>query len=143
MQILEQLYNIAFAEIGQKEIEGNEHNLRILEYHKATSLGAGTDEVAWCSSFINWCVKQTGLKGTNSAAARSWLKWGKEISEPITGCIVVLKRGNNPKQGHVGLYVKSENGTNKIRVLGGNQSDCVNVQFYNKNDVLSCRVPNE
>ena len=141
MQILEQLYNIAFAEIGQKEIKGNEHNLRILEYHKATSLGAGSDEVAWCSAFINWCCKQAGLKGTNSAAARSWLKWGKEISEPIKGCIVVFKRGNNPAQGHVALYISHEG--DKIRVLGGNQHDSVCVAHYNLSDVLSYRVPNE
>jgi len=143
MDILNKIYDIAFREIGIKEIKGNEHNARILEYHKATSLGAGTDEIAWCSSFINWCVKQAGLKGTNSAAARSWIKWGKEIETPVKGCIVVLRRGNNPTQGHVGLYLCEESGTNKIRLLGGNQSDCVNIQFYNKSDVLSYRVPNE
>ena len=138
-ELHKRLYDIATKEIGQKEINGTANNQRIIEYHKATSLRATTDEVAWCSSFINWCVKQLNVDGTNSAAARSWLKWVKEIEEPILGCIVVLKRGTNPVQGHVALYSgKMEKGF--IYLLGGNQSDSVNIQKYKVSDVLGYRV---
>ena len=49
-------------------------NPRIRLYHGTTSGGAMPDEVAWCSSFVNFCVEQAGLSGTDSKAARSWLK---------------------------------------------------------------------
>lgn len=129
-------YEYAKQEIGVKEILGGEHNPRILEYHATTTLKATDDETSWCSSFVNWCVIQAGLKGTNSAAARSWLTWGHETKEPKEGDIVVFKRGN-PPSGHVAFFVKKEG--NFIHVLGGNQSDQVKVSAYKAEDLLSYR----
>jgi hypothetical protein len=51
-------YDIATQELGVAEIYGDVHNKRILEYHQATRLKATTDEVAWCASFVNWCLWQ-------------------------------------------------------------------------------------
>jgi hypothetical protein len=65
---------VAMREIGQKEIRGPEHNPRIIEYHAATTLKASTDETPWCSSFVNWCLRQVSIAGTNSAAAVSWIQ---------------------------------------------------------------------
>ena len=138
---LPEWYLIAKKEMaeGVKEIRGSEHNPRVLEYHSATSLKATDDETPWCSSFVNWCVKQAGLKGTNSAAARSWLNWGAELDSPKEGCIVVLSRGNNPWQGHVGFFVDVREG--KILILGGNQSNEVNISYYSGSRLLSYRWP--
>ena len=70
-------YNIAQAEMGVKEILGaSKNNQRILDYHATTTLGAKTDEVPWCSSFVNWVMKQAGIEGTNNAMAKSWMNWG-------------------------------------------------------------------
>ncbi len=46
---------IALAELGVHEnsLPGHQ-NQRIIQYHAATSLKAQTDEVPWCSSFVNW-----------------------------------------------------------------------------------------
>lgn len=129
---------IAEGELGVEEIVGDKDNPRILEYHSTTTLKATHDEVSWCSSFVNWVVKKAGYEGTNSAAARSWLKWGKPIETPEVGCIVVLKRGL-PPSGHVCFYVEDFN--DKIKCLGGNQSNKVKYSFYPKSDVLSYRVP--
>jgi len=127
----------ARAEMGVKEFVGPEHNTRILEYHKATSLKATTDEVAWCSSFANWCMDRAGIAGTNSAAARSWLQWGRALAEPTSGCIVVFKRGSSPTSGHVAFYLETR-GTG-ILVLGGNQSNSVCITSYPASMVLGWR----
>jgi len=129
---------IASMELGVSEIIGLDNNKRILEYHSATSLKASTDEIAWCSSFVNWVMKQCSIKGTYSAAARSWLKWGYQCP-PIDGCIVVLKRGNNETQGHVGFLVGYDD--TFVHLLGGNQSNKVCVQKYAKHEVLDYRWP--
>jgi uncharacterized protein (TIGR02594 family) len=134
-------FKIAENEKGIKEIAGTKHNSRIIEYHKSTTLKATTDEVPWCSSFANWCMKKAGLKGTESAAARSWCKWGKKLSEPRKGCIVIFRRGNNPKAGHVAFYDHEDE--NYIYVLGGNQGDVVKVSPYKKGDVLDYRWPDD
>jgi uncharacterized protein (TIGR02594 family) len=125
-------------ETGVDEIPGSRDNPRIIEYHASTTLKATDDETPWCSSFVNWCVEQAGLQGTKSAAARSWLQWGQALDQPRRGCIVVLQRGNS-WQGHVGFYYADEGG--RILVLGGNQSNQVNISSYRKSAVLGYRWP--
>jgi len=129
-------YDIALTQLGVLEIPGAEHEKKILNYHATTTLKATTDEVSWCSSFVNWCVIQAGMQGTNSAAARSWLKWGEQLKAPVEGCIVVFKRGA-PPAGHVGFFVKRDGVS--VWVLGGNQSDQVKVSIYKASDVLGYR----
>ncbi len=133
-------YKIALKELekGVNEIAGAKHNPRILEYHTATTLMATDDETPWCSSFVNWCMKQSGHEGTKSAAARSWLKWGKKIDIPYEGCIVIFERGNNNWQGHVGFY-HSKTKT-QILTLGGNQKNAVNISSYPKKHLLGYRT---
>ncbi|MDO6762361.1 TIGR02594 family protein [Agarivorans sp. 1_MG-2023] len=134
-------YRIAYDEMinGVAEIPGAQHHERILEYHSSTTLKATTDEVPWCSSFVNWCLLASGLGGTNSAAARSWLNWGIELSQPALGCVTVLSRGTNPSHGHVGFYSGYENG--QIALLGGNQRDSVNISLYSADRVLGFLWP--
>lgn len=92
---------------------------------------------AWCAGFVNAVLSKTGMVGTGSLMARSFLGWGAPVSNPGPGDVVVIKRGEAPF-GHVGLYVgKNQDGT--IRVLGGNQSDRVSVANYATKDVLGYR----
>jgi len=85
-------YDVAKAELGTREnSKVNKHNVRIIEYHSTTTLGAKTDEIPWCSSFVNWVVIQSGYKGTNNALAKSWTNWGVKVTTPIQGDIVILK----------------------------------------------------
>lgn len=125
-------YNIAVAEIGVKEILGaDKHNRRIIEYHSTTTLGASKDEVPWCSSFVNWVIRQSGFEGTNNALAKSWTTWGAEVKTPKKGDIVVIKRRNKKSDVntgsstgyHVGFYVTSSSSV--ISILGGNQNNQV------------------
>lgn len=130
---------IAFNEMGQTEVPGEGDNPRILEYHKATSLAATEDEISWCSSFVNWVMKQSGHGGTDSAAARSWLKYGESV-KPRYGAITVLWRGSpDGWQGHVG-FLHDFNDKNVV-LLGGNQRDSVSIQAFPRSRVLDFRWP--
>jgi len=131
---------IAQAESGVREARGSRNNPRILAFHAATSLGARKDSVAWCSSFVNWVMKKAGHGGTNSAAARSWLSYGKRLTKPVKGAIVIFRRGSSNWQGHVAFYL-GEAGSGRITVIGGNQSDAVNTKSYPKSKVLGYRWP--
>lgn len=132
-------FDIAKAEIGVREIPGEQDNPRIVEYQQATSLRATDDETPWCASFVNWCLQQAGIAGTNSAAARSFLQWGREIPQPVEGCIVVLKRGNSSWQGHVGFYVGAIG--DRVNLVGGNQGNAVSIKGFKRSDVLGYRMP--
>jgi uncharacterized protein (TIGR02594 family) len=126
---------IAKQEIGQAEIAGKEHNPQIIKYHASTSLKAKADEVAWCSSFVNWVMTKSKLTGTNSAAAASWLGWGEKTTAK-NGAIAVIKNAKAANSSltttgnHVGFLVK-ETATHYV-LLGGNQSNQVKVSNFPK-----------
>ncbi len=136
-------FDIAMKELGTAEIFGDTHNDRIVEYHAATSLHATSDEVPWCASFVNWCLKKASITGTNSARARSFLTWGVAVSleEAERGDIVVLSRndarGTNAQFGHVGFFAGQEG--KSVLVLGGNQSNKVSISPYSLHRILSIR----
>lgn len=135
-----QWLRIARAELGTKEISGDGHTSRIIEYHATTSLRARDDETPWCSAFVNWCMGQAGYAGTNRANARSWLAWGRPLEVPVPGCVVILSRGSPSGQsGHVGFLVSSRPGF--VRLLGGNQSNQVCEADYPNYRWLGYRWP--
>ncbi|MGH8593739.1 MAG: TIGR02594 family protein [Gammaproteobacteria bacterium] len=131
---------IARGEIGVREISGaGAHNPRILEYLRSTTLGSpdnSRDETAWCSAFVNWCLERAGYAGTDSAWAKSWNNWGRGISRPRPGCIVVWDRdthradGSTGDGGHVGFFFSED--ADSVTVLGGNQSNSVKEATYPK-----------
>jgi uncharacterized protein (TIGR02594 family) len=99
---------------------------------------------AWCAAFVNAVLATNGLPGTGSLAARSFLGYGSDVNAANAkeGDIVVLKRGGNNAQGHVGFFQGFDDKGN-VRVLGGNQSDGVNTKSFARDDVLGFRrAPN-
>jgi uncharacterized protein (TIGR02594 family) len=133
---------IALSEKGVVETPDDGNTARVLEYLRSTELdaeSASDDSTPWCSGFVNWCVEKSGHVGTNSAAARSWLHWGKEIQRPRRGCIAVFDRGNGG--GHVAFYVSKGRTGAGIDVLGGNQGNAVRVDCYGAHLLLGYRVP--
>ena len=116
--------SIAKGEIGVKEFAGSASNPRILEYHKTVGINGG-DSVAWCSSFVAWCLKQSGqsFQGANGMA-RSWSTASsmEKLSTPIRGCIAVFSRPPNPTSGHVG-FVDAIQGGNLMMVHGNSSNE--------------------
>jgi len=127
---------IALSQIGIKEIPGPESNSQIDEYLKTVGQKSD-DSIPWCSAFVNWCLEQAGIEGTGNAMARSFLNWSTSLHIPKVGCIVVLKRGTQPWQGHVGFYI--DTAYTWVYILGGNQSNQVCIRTYPLEDVLSYR----
>jgi uncharacterized protein (TIGR02594 family) len=105
----------ALGQLGQSEYSGRSSNPAIIDYHKTTG-NSTSDEIPWCSSFINWAVTQAGIRGTNSARAFSWLNWGYALEKPAYGAIAVMRYS------HVGL-VAGVNSDGRLVILGGNQGD--------------------
>lgn len=131
----------AIGEMNVAEEPGALNNPRIIDYHSETTLRATSDEIPWCSSFVCWCFERCGIPSTRSASARSWLNWGIAIGKPMQGCVVILKRTSNPKQGHVG-FLWSED-ADMVYVLGGNQANKVCVMGFSKDKVLGYRMPED
>jgi uncharacterized protein (TIGR02594 family) len=136
---MEQLLKIAFNEIGTEEIVGDKHNPEVLKYAKDTKTeGVTTDEVAWCSTFVNWVAWKAGLQYSGKANARSWLNVGTKVTIPEPGDVVVFWRDSPQSwKGHVGFFIGVSFDKKRVYCLGGNQGNRVSVSAYRIENVLS------
>ncbi len=100
---MENLLKIAFNELGIEEIAGDQHNPEILKYAEETRIkGITSDEIAWCSTFVNWVAQKAGLQISGKANARSWLNVGTKVTLPEPGDVVVFWRESPESwKGHV------------------------------------------
>lgn len=136
---MEQLLKIAFGELGTEEYPGDKQNPEVLKYASETGIsGVTTDEIAWCSTFVNWVAMRAGLQYTKKANARSWLNAGIKVTEPEPGDIVVFWRESPESwKGHVAIFLGFSGDKKRVYCLGGNQGNRVSVSAYRINTVLS------
>jgi uncharacterized protein (TIGR02594 family) len=135
--------DVARGYIGSREIKGAKHNLHIVRWWQAIKSTIRDDEQPWCAAFVGGVLEECGIQSSRSAAARSYMKWGKNLVTPALGCIVVFWRGS-PKSwsGHVGFLV-GKDGAGNLMILGGNQGDEVNVKPFPISRVLAYRWPSK
>lgn len=127
--------------IGTKETPGPSDNPTIVSWAKKIGGWEGGyyqhDEIPWCGLFVAHCLSENGVtppKGFLSALA--YKDWGDTCDPAIPGTILVFGRKGG---GHVGFYV-SEDDT-AFHVLGGNQSDAVNITRVAKDRLVAAVWP--
>jgi uncharacterized protein (TIGR02594 family) len=116
----------AWGELGWHEIGRNQG---IEKYIADARCGHPGDP--WCAIFVNAMLERSGLRGTESALARSFERNKnrfRRLDGPAYGCIVTMWRGTRDSgNGHVFFYIgENDNG---IVALGGNQNDSVSLQL--------------
>jgi uncharacterized protein (TIGR02594 family) len=82
-------------------------------------------------------MKQSGQSGTNNAVALSWKSYGTKLARPAYGCIAVFSWGGG--KGHVGFVVGKQGSS--LLILGGNQSNAVNVTAFATDQIVAYVVP--
>lgn len=133
---MEAAFSLAGKQIGLNE---REQAAALTDYLKNGGQNLNPQELAWCAAFVNASLEQSGIKGTGSNMARSFLDWGQEVDTPQRGDLAVFSRGDpNGPYGHVGFF-DGYNPDGTIRVLGGNQQDAVNVLSYSADNLLGFR----
>ncbi|MDD1452673.1 TIGR02594 family protein [Sphingomonas sp. H160509] len=137
-------YEVAKSLIGTREIVGPKHSPTILGWAKrlgsrALGIAIVDDETPWCGTFVAHCVAEAGLEPPKVAVrASSWEAWGANLRADrlAPGAVLVFKR---PGGGHVGFYVGED--ATAYHVLGGNQSNAVNVTRIAKDRCVARRWP--
>ena len=107
-----------------------------------------SDEIPWCSAFMNGIAWELRLPRSKSAAARSWLAVGLPI--PLIDAkagsdVVILQRGEGQQPGpeviaapgHVGLFAGLQG--DHVLVLAGNQGNAVSIAPFSVTRVLGVR----
>lgn len=124
--------------IGTTEVKGKQHNPEILQMWRDIKRGGiKDDETPWCAAFVGAVLERCGIRSSRFESAASYSTWGCLINQPALGCIVVFLRDGG---GHVGFVVGRDVAGNLL-VLGGNQSDQVNVRAFSLDRVVAYRWP--
>lgn len=115
---------------GLKETPGEASNPKIIAWDEEIGYKGiySKDSTPWCGLFVAVCLHRAGRPLLDSAdkynvlRALQWANWGVPVSPAMFGDLLVFQREGG---GHVGFYV----GEDEVcyHVLGGNQSDMVNV----------------
>lgn len=132
-------YELAKAEVGTVEWKDGSNPKVVAYFEDSGNAGVKDDATAWCAAFVGAMLKRAGQKGTGLLTARSYLDWGVPVDrkDARPGDIVIFKRGNSSWQGHVAFFVKDRGAV--IDVLGGNQSNAVNVKGHQASQLLGIR----
>ena len=132
----------AKSKIGVHEIPGPGDNSEIVSWFKfcpELPHSMWHDATAWCSIFLNAAFALAGFKGTGSAAAISWAKWGHEVEyeDALPGDVVVFQWDSG--QHHVALLEAQDD--DRVKVVGGNQGSAGEVSevWHSKDYVLNVR----
>jgi uncharacterized protein (TIGR02594 family) len=118
-RILEYLNSVAgLADI--KYIQ-KRHGTAIVTDYKMNAV----DETAWCACFVNWCLRQAGKKGMQSAQAKAWARHGSaSAARPGAICVIYRKPFSDSASGwHVGFWIGGP--PQAPILLGGNQNNSV------------------
>jgi len=128
---------------GLREVAGPGSNPAIMDWAEAQGGWVERyytgDDVPWCGLFVAHCLRDAGFRGPpNPLAALAWADWGRALSEPADGAVLVFRR---PGGGHVGFCVGADPDGGALHVLGGNQSDAVSVVRIARERLVAMRWP--
>ncbi|QHJ79853.1 MAG: hypothetical protein [Caudoviricetes sp.] len=118
--------------IGLHEIKGPQHAPEVVQMWKDIKRGGiKDDETPWCAAFVGAMLERVGIKSSRFESAASYLNWGFKLPNPAYGCVVVFTRDGG---GHVGFCV-GQTANGDLLILGGNQSDAVNIKAFKRDRV--------
>ena len=135
-------YAEAIRLIGTREVPGPGSNPVILAMAETLDIDYRDDDIPWCGLFVGHCIG--AMLGDeplppNPLGSRNWLRFG-EACTPQVGAVMVFWRVKRSSwQGHVGFY-HGEDATH-FHILGGNQSNSVNVMRIDRKRFLGARWP--
>lgn len=129
----------AYSLIGTREAPGKENNEEIMTWARVAQLEKTytADSIPWCGLFQAFILVDNGIVPVKDPLwALNWRNYGVAVPTLTFGGIAVFTR---PGGGHVGILVGHEK--NYYHILGGNQSDMVNVSRIAKNRLVAMRWP--
>ena len=127
-------------DLGVEEVPGNGSNPRILDYAEFAApdspLRAQGDDIPWSGLFVAWVVAQSGVDPgnfpENPYRNRTWLKFGAELAEPVSGAIALFYTNRRDSPASVMGFFDGEDDKG-IYIIAGNV----------KNSVARVQVPRD
>ena len=111
---------------------GSPHWVGVAQRYKGTN--PTKRKSLWCADFMNLVLQRSGMKGTSSSMAKSFIGYGERLSGPKVGAIAVISRGRSA--GHVGIVTGIDSSGNPV-VLSGNHNNTVAEASYSAGRVIA------
>lgn len=129
---------IARRSIGVREIKGPKHEPRIVEWLERLGAWWRDDETPWCGVALAAWMQEAGLPYPKTYyRALAWSDYGKSCGIQHGAIAVLTRKGG----GHVGLVTGVSHDMEFVRLLGGNQGDCVCEAWFPVSRVTEFRMP--
>lgn len=127
-QLKQRVVDIYTAEIGVRELTGNNDGARVIEYLKAANLTKGNP---WCAAFITWTFKQGNVKAVVSGYSPSWFpksntiytKGQKNNRSPDKADVFGIWFQSKNRIAHVGFVDEWTEGVSYAITVEGNTND--------------------
>jgi uncharacterized protein (TIGR02594 family) len=139
-------FDLAQRFVGVKEVSGTLDNPQIMAMLQLDNTWPQHDEVPWCSAFVNYICWLLRLPRSKNLTAQSWLSVGQAIAGKdlkVGYDVAILNRPEaSAEAGHVGFYAGLDDysaNAKLIYLLGGNQSNSVNVLSFPTSRILGLR----
>lgn len=133
---------VALGEIGViEDPRVGFSNPQVEKYHAATAGGPAIDDLAWCASFVGWCLQQGGYPSTRSKSASSYVSYGIAQQGFPFGSIAVMGKSDPDAKGtgHVGFVLGASG--HDLFMLGGNQGNRVSIALKAQAQVVRVVMP--
>jgi uncharacterized protein (TIGR02594 family) len=141
---------LAESLLGTNEYPGSSNNPKIIAWAKELGTASNSvkwvanfytkDEIPWCGLFVGYVMHKCDYDDQlpdNPLGALEWLNFGVK-TKPRYGAVMCFRRNGG---GHVGFYVSEDD--EYYHILGGNQSDSVNVTKVAKDRFVGARWPED
>lgn len=129
--------------IGTREVVGPVDNPIIMDWAEDLNLAVySSDEIPWCGLYCGHCFGSTlqdEALPSNLLGARRWQNFGGECTPQFGSILVFWRSSPQSWKGHVGIYWAEDR--THYHVLGGNQSNAVNIKRLPKTRLLEARWP--
>lgn len=133
--LIVRMINVAAAELGKGETEGNNRGPDVDRYAASCGWGPGS-EILWCAAFIYFCYRtaceQLGLErkvmasvGAKRLCQNIIRAGGRKLVKPEIGCIALVRRTGGQ---HVRLVTGVDGA--KYHAIEGNSGPVVKARTY-------------
>lgn len=113
----------------------NKNNTQLSQWLKSEGVGVNPSRTPWCGDAVETALLRSlgDIEvPDNPLLAKNWTTFGTKLDKPLFGAIMVFWRESKQShKGHVGFYVGEQG--DYYRILGGNQSNAINVSLLRKN----------
>lgn len=112
----------------------NGSNPNVLQTYRVCGLNYTSDSTPWCAGFVSWALETAGIQNPRTLGSQVFRNYGAEVDwrtwEEVRPNDIVVFKSRSRSGGHVGFFRGYNPNTNRVAILGGNQSDKVKISNF-------------